>query len=114
MLLSHMVLSVDGTIWSDVFRDLLSPLEEVICTKLLPNLTGQCAFNGVERELLSLPPRLSGLGIISPSKYASHLFTSSFSITAPLVDLILQQSSIYSNNVLEFQLGAKQQAFTNC
>jgi len=27
--------------------DLLHPLEEVICTKLLPNLTGQSAFNDV-------------------------------------------------------------------
>jgi len=37
----------------------------VIRTKLLPNLTGQCAFNDIECELLSLPPRLGGLGIIN-------------------------------------------------
>ena len=87
----------------------------MIHTKLLPNLTEQCAFTDVEHELLSLPPRFGGLGIINPSKYASLKFTSSLnSITAPLVDLILQQSSIYSNNILELQLGAKQQTFTNC
>ena len=64
----------------------------MICTKLLPNLTGQCAFNDVERDLLSLPPRFGGLGIINPSKYASSQFTSWFHITAPLVDLISKQS----------------------
>ena len=80
--------------------DLLCPLEEVIHTKLLPNLTGQCAFNDVECELLSLPPRLGGLSIINPSKYSSSQFISSVCITAPLVDLILEQSFI---NVLELQ-----------
>jgi len=42
---------------------LLCPLEEVIRTKPLPNLTGQCAFNDVERDFLSLPPRFGGLGL---------------------------------------------------
>ena len=93
--------------------DLLHPLEEVIRTKLLLNLTGQCAFNDAERDLLSLPSRLGGLGIINPSNDASSLFTSSFNITAPLVDLILKQSSIYSMDALELQLIAKQQAIAD-
>jgi len=78
---------------------LLCPLGEVIRTKLLPNLTGQCAFNDVERDLLSLPPRFGGLGLINPSKYSTSQFASSVSITAPLVDLIVQQSFIYSVDV---------------
>ena len=56
---------------------------EVICTKLLLNLTGQCVFNDAECDLLSLPSRFGGLGIINPSNYASSQFTASFSITAP-------------------------------
>ena len=67
--------------------DLLCPLEEVIHTKLLPNLTGQCAFNDVERDLLSLPPRL---GIINHLNVHLPSLPLCFSITAPLVDLILK------------------------
>jgi len=91
---------------------LLCPLEEVIVPKLLPNLTGQCAFNDVERDLLSLPPRFGGLDLINPSKYSTSQFASSVSITAPLVDLVVQQSFIYSVDVLELQKGAKQQVLS--
>jgi len=80
--------------------DILHPLEEVIHTKLLPNLTSQCAFNDVERNFLSVLSRFDGLSI-NPSNYASSQFISSFNITAPLVDLILKQSSLYSMDILE-------------
>ena len=93
--------------------DLLHPLEDVIHTKLLPNLTGQSAFNDVERDILSLPSRFGGLGVINPSLYASSQFTSSFTITAPLVDPILNQSFLYSMQVVELQLSAKQQAIAS-
>ena len=36
-----------------------------------------------------------------------------FRITAPLIDLILKRSSTYSIDVLELQLGAKQQTVAN-
>ena len=49
--------------------DFLLPLEEIIRIKFLPNLTGQCSFSDMERDLLSLPPRLGGLGVINPSCY---------------------------------------------
>ena len=82
--------------------DSLLPLEEIICTKFLPNLTGQCSFSDLERDLLSLPPRLGGLGVINPATYSSFQFSSSVSITAPLVELIVQQTPIYSAAVLGF------------
>ena len=41
----------------------LLPLEEIIRTKFLPNLTGQSSFSDAERDLMALPPRLGGLGI---------------------------------------------------
>lgn len=99
-LLILMMLLVSGIIWLDPcipnICDFLLPLEEIISTKFLPNLTGQCSFmiSGVERDLLSLPHRLGGLGIINPPKYSFSQFSSSVSITAPLVELILQQSPI--------------------
>ena len=112
MLPLFMVLLVSGTIWLDVFPvaicDFLLPLEEIIRTKFLPNLTGQSSFSDAERDLLSLPPRLGGLGIINPAKYSSQ-FSSSVSITAPLVELILQQSPTYSAEVLTSQFAAKRQ-----
>ena len=46
--------------------DLFSPLEQIIRVHLLPTLTGKCAFSDVERQLISLPSRLGGLGIINP------------------------------------------------
>ena len=90
--------------------DFLLPLEEIIRTKFLPNLTGQCSFSGVERDLLSLAPRLGGLGVSNPATYSTFQFSSSVSITAPLVELIVQQTPIYSAEVLGFQFAAKRLA----
>ena len=92
----------------DICGFLLS-LEEIIRTKFLPSLTGQNSFSDAKRDLMALPPRLGGLGIINPARYSSFQFSSSVSITATLVYLILQQSPIYSNEVLTFQFAAKQQ-----
>ena len=92
--------------------DFLLPLEEIICTKFLPNLTGQCSFSDMERDLLSLPPRLGGLGVINPATYSTFQFSSSVGITAPLVELIVQHTPIYSAEVLGFQFAAKRLAIT--
>ena len=88
-------------------------LEEIIRTKFLPSLTGQCTFSDAERDLLALPPRLGGLGIINPASYFSFQFSSSVSITVPLVEQILQQSTTCSADVLSFQFAAKQQVINN-
>ena len=40
---------------------LLQPLEEVISQKFIPSVTGRCALNRDERDLLSLPARMGGL-----------------------------------------------------
>ena len=44
----------------------LRPLVEAIRCKFLPAITGQSALSDVERDLLALPSRLGGLGIINP------------------------------------------------
>ena len=58
---------------------------------------------------MALPPRLGGLGNINPTRYSSFQLSSSVSITALLVELILQLSPIYSNELLTSQFAAKQQ-----
>ena len=42
-------------------EDLIKPLEETIRKVFLPKLTGQNAFNDMERDLLALPARLGDL-----------------------------------------------------
>ena len=42
---------------------ILSPLEQGIRLHLLPSLTGKGTFSDVERQLISLPSHLGGLGI---------------------------------------------------
>ena len=52
-------------------EDLLQPLENAIRQQLLPSLTGQTAFNDLDRDLLALPTCLGGLGIINFSCQAT-------------------------------------------
>ena len=62
---------------------LLEPLEQIICAKFIPALTGRDSPSPIERRLLSLPTRLGGLNIISPSSL-SREYDASLSITAPI------------------------------
>ena len=45
---------------------LLDPLEDLIRIKLIPTLTGQ-APNNLQRSLFTLPTRLGGLNLVSPT-----------------------------------------------
>ena len=49
------------------------PLDDVLSLHLLPAMTGQPASGPTERELLSLPARLGGLGVIVPTAHFSSL-----------------------------------------
>ena len=88
---THLARTVPGT------SDLLQPLEEVIRHRFIPALIGRTAISDVERELLSLPTHLGGLGIMNPSEVTISQYTSSMKITAPLVTLIIQQSTEYTH-----------------
>ena len=66
-------------------------LEDAIYLKLLPSFTGQSCSTS-ERELLSLPCRLGGLGIVNPTVVADSQFDASTKITNPLKDVIMKQS----------------------
>ena len=84
--------------WSYVARtipwspELFHPLDDVVSFRFLPAVTGRQAFGSVERELLSLPARLGGLGIVVPSIHLSSFYALSQKIAAPLIDKLLQQS----------------------
>lgn len=69
--------------------DMMQPIEDTITAKLIPALTGREAISPLERELLSLPARLGGLGIEDPTQKAETQYQGSKEITTALVALIL-------------------------
>ena len=71
---------------------LFEPLEDAIRLQLIPSFTGHSPSCTIERELLSLPYRLGGLGIINPTTIADSQFNASTKITSLHKDLIVQQS----------------------
>ena len=60
--------------------------------QLIPSLTGHGPCSTSERELLFLPCRLGGLGIVCPTTITESQYDASTKITNPLKDLIIQQS----------------------
>ena len=87
---------------------LLSPLEQSICLHLLPALFGKCTLGDTERQLISLPSRLGGLGIINPCLSSSFQFEASQRVTGPLVLLLLEQDPRFTIGTLNEQLALKQ------
>ena len=73
----------------------LHPLENCIRSILIPSLTGRPPPNDLERDLLGLPPRLGGLGIINPTEISTGKFSASKSIALPLSNLIKEQQLEY-------------------
>ena len=89
----------------------LSPLEQNIRLHFLPTLTGKCAFSDLERQLLSLPSRLSGLGIINPCASSVAQFDSSQKVTGPLVSLLIEQITEFTVTELDKQFVLKQEIY---
>ena len=79
--------------------NLLQPLEEAIRLKFLPALTGKAAFSDDLRDLLALPVCLGGLGVTDPTCLSDFHHTSSKNVSAPLVSLILEQSTGLSHQL---------------
>ena len=75
---------------------LLRPLDDAIHQQFLPALTGRPPCSPEERELLSLPVRLGGLGINDPTTSAYTEYVTSTQISAPPVALIIAQENNYS------------------
>ena len=70
----------------------MQPLEDIIRQQLLPALTGRDIPSDMECELLALPARRGGLGIVDPTTMDEE-YTSSLSLTAPLTVRIMQQNN---------------------
>ena len=83
--------------WTYVMRtstcpdDLFQPLENALHQVFLPSLTGQPTLSQQARDLLSLPARLGGLGIMKPTLQRATQMDASKRVCRPLVDLILKQ-----------------------
>ncbi|KAG0714514.1 hypothetical protein GWK47_013998 [Chionoecetes opilio] len=86
--------------WSFVKRTipgisrLLRPLDESITKTFLPALLKTNFIIGEDvRELLSLPPRLGGMGITSPEKMAEEENRNSINLTRSLTEKIIAQDA---------------------
>ena len=105
--------------WTYVFRTcpnieaLLLPLEEAICTVLIPSITGQNAPNDLLRELFTLPCRLGGLGIPNPSQVSNEQYSNSMLVSSPLISLILLQCHHIPPELYTSQFEAKQTIRSN-
>lgn len=75
---------------------LLAPLDEVIESKLLPNLTGRDPPCEQERSLLALPARLGGLDIRFLADSSQDHYLASREVTKPLVEVWAEQISAKS------------------
>ena len=74
-------------------NDQLQPVEDAIRQHLLPALTGRSSFNDNERALLSLPPRLGGLGIGNAVANVVSVFEASTKVSGPLCALEALQTA---------------------
>ena len=81
--------------------ELLQPLEDAIHRELIPAITGRPTCSQEERDLLALPVRFGGLGIINPTKTPASVFQASQKLTTPLVKAITAQDPNGEVNVFE-------------
>jgi len=71
---------------------LFQPLEDAIRLRFIPAFTSHGSCSTDERDLLSLPCCLGGLGIVNPTIIADLQYDASNKVTNPLKDMIIQQS----------------------
>ena len=69
---------------------LFQPLEDTIRKVFIPALIRR-EVNDLERDLLSLPARMGGLGITKPTDECLISHTNSLFVSAPLVRLVQRQ-----------------------
>ena len=76
---------------STTSTQLLQPLENTIHSTFVPALTGLPPPGELTRNLLALPCKLGGLGLFNPTDVCSEQHSTSKLITAPLVNLVVNQ-----------------------
>lgn len=84
-------------------------MEDVICHKVLPAITGKRAINNAERQLFALLVRMGGLGILILPEIAPLEVTNSTKVTTPLMDSILRETDNSSVEVDYKQVQAQKQ-----
>ena len=87
--------------------DLLTPLDHILRTELIPALTGRPPPSDLECALFALPARMGGLGILIPSKKVDQEYQSSSLVTLALQDHILEQNDVYGHEIITQQLESK-------
>ena len=81
------------TNWEELsLSEILKPLESAIQSQFIPALTGQPPPGDLVREMLALPVRHGGLGLMNPIASAKEQRNSSKLICAPLVCHIQHQN----------------------
>ncbi|KAL5494471.1 hypothetical protein EMCRGX_G015811 [Ephydatia muelleri] len=83
--------------------------DDAAATGTVLNLKEWAPPNDLERNLLSLPPRLGGLGIPDPTTTSDTEYTASRSVCKPLYNLILLHDSSYPTEAIEQQVEAKKE-----
>ena len=78
---------------------LLQKVDDVITTELIPAITGGIICSSAERRLLSLPPKLGGLGIPILSSISDTEYQNSVKVTENLRNRIIQQERRYAHDV---------------
>ena len=81
----------------------LQPLEDAIRLQFIPSLTGRSPHGNDERDLLAVPRRLGGLGLVNPRKEVEIEQANSQHVTALLVTRILEQDENISDIQEELQ-----------
>ena len=77
-------------------KELFQPVEDVIREKLIPAIVGRKVSN-IEREILALPVRFGGIGLMSPVETADIEFETSVRITNNLTNIIVNQERTLEN-----------------
>ena len=75
---------------------LFQPLEDVIRAEFIPAIVGR-KISDFEREIMALPVRFGGIGILNPTKTADVEFQTSLKITTNLRQLIYHQERNLDN-----------------
>jgi hypothetical protein len=82
---------------------LLQPLEQAIRDVFLPALLRKNLSN-YEREMVSLPIRLGGLGIFDPTKESTTSHKNSLFLSEPLVHLVIRQTGVLDPHELQDEI----------
>ena len=81
----------------------MKPLEESIRYELIPALTNRNNLLDVERDLLALPPRMGGLGIINPAEMAKSEYENSQLLTGAMKKYVVDQNNTGQLNDMDIQ-----------